>query len=1284
MRFLFAALFQLVTAQEATIGVLTSDAGCPSGCGAATTVVGTQVAAASFPPSVNSYAGGSTCSSGNNICSCDWPGTWVNGAPRYPSASNPNQAGGVQITVYFTATGACSDSSGAASWGYSACTAADVANRLLKNTADATRCREACRMASSSGVGGCNFAFFGFWTGFCHIFSWDASYLAGGGSCPRTSHWVGSSTSGGMQGGVTFVKGVLMPPPSPPPPSPPPPLPPQALTMSVLTDSTGCASNCTVSGVVASTVDSFPAYSGGASCGSGGNNICTCDWPGSHTGTGHSHVTVYFLPGGAQTTNGSNPLVLRGERSNANPWLCREACRTSATCSYAFFGYWNGICHLFSYSYAYSKPTGNCPKQTMWVGTGARWLGGVTWAKQVPAPPPPPPSPPLSPPLWPPQSLLVDPGEDVWPVAWFGNFSCFGREAGEAAYFNGCTPAEAGKTYEHVEPDPWRDEPNTTVLGYDWGLPPNTMPSPTGLLAMQRSFNYVPTPPRLFHNSYPDTALPFGGPSAMVLPEASRMLFRSTPVYSIWATWLQLEPTEGTYNFAPLHANVAEAARRGWKVCLRILTSHIGSAPTYLAGRNISTRYTDAANAEAGGSYDPIDPQFHARYLAFLVALGASRLCQNETVVMMYAGYASASYGDEYIGPKHPNATSGTAYDPNYDPAALFPHVRERLNAWASVCTGVPSKVLMGGESNYGLSLGFGSRNGFVEHYWYQIPHMPSGQGFESFWAREYVFVNESAPILSSGGLLGDENEEYEGNWASEYMTFSPGERGGRWNASAPMLNGTARWGLIASFPYRYLMSSMRLLQMRVSYLLASSTIVNPALFAYVALELGRTAATSPDAWCFLASTQFEWVPHLARPAEVAHMERWLYQRDEPPSTLGGVVTFRDARITQTPSGFSTPFWGTDGDGGALYDWIARTAPRGVIGFTLSRTFALAPQRPLLGAVIKVSLFDVFAGSVRLTQAHTAAAGSAPTLVGFPIRTVGDGQLKTVTFVAELLPVRPLGSSSTFDFEVRAFDVSGNPQPLVLSMVRVIKHGVAGALVQQVRIAMTASGNVQDFGPSQRADIAGRFATLARVDPTAVAVEVTSASVLITVAITVPDASAAAATQSSITTTLTSPAAASSFTGLAIISAPVVAVVTQVVTMSPSPPPAPPDAPPPPPATNDRLSVNGPQLLGLLGLLGLIPLCLCCCVYRCMYCNAELERTGQAGHPDPRAAKTSMPDATRPTTQASKANYIGVLRWVGVWDLPTQASKANRTQATPKATPKTTPKNGPRAKPRIV
>ena len=97
---------------------------------------------------------------------------------------------------------------------------------------------------------------------------------------------------------------------------------------------------------------------------------------------------------------------------------------------------------------------------------------------------------------------------------------------------------------------------------------------------------------------------------------------------------------------------MAEAAARGWKVALRILTSQIASSATYLASRNIATKYTSSAAAEAGGSYDPADATFHSRYLALLSALAASRLCQNDTVVMMYAGYASASYGDEYIGPR--------------------------------------------------------------------------------------------------------------------------------------------------------------------------------------------------------------------------------------------------------------------------------------------------------------------------------------------------------------------------------------------------------------------------------------------------------------------------------------------------------------------------------------------------------------------------------------------------------------------------------------------------------
>jgi hypothetical protein len=116
--------------------------------------------------------------------------------------------------------------------------------------------------------------------------------------------------------------------------------------------------------------------------------------------------------------------------------------------------------------------------------------------------------------------------------------------------------------------------------------------------------------------------------------------------------------------------------------------------------------------------------QFHERYLALIDAVAASGLCRNSSVVMMYVGYASASYGDEYIGPSatNDNPEQGSGDIDATDPAA-YAHVKQRLDKWADACAGVPHKVLMGGESAYGSSLGFGTRNGFVEHC--ELPPLP-------------------------------------------------------------------------------------------------------------------------------------------------------------------------------------------------------------------------------------------------------------------------------------------------------------------------------------------------------------------------------------------------------------------------------------------------------------------------------------------------------------------------------------------------------------------------------
>lgn len=103
--------------------------------------------------------------------------------------------------------------------------------------------------------------------------------------------------------------------------------------------------------------------------------------------------------------------------------------------------------------------------------------------------------------------------------------------------------------------------------------------------------------------------------------------------------------------------------------------------------------------------------------------------------------------------------------------------------------------------------------------------------------------MNETALLLRGDTLFGDENEEYVPAWSAEWRTHAPNEKGGPYDATAPEQGHHARYGPHASFPYRYLMSSLRLLQMQVSYLLATPwAVINPDLYAYVALEIGRTA----------------------------------------------------------------------------------------------------------------------------------------------------------------------------------------------------------------------------------------------------------------------------------------------------------------------------------------------------------------------------------------------------------------------------------------------------------
>jgi len=165
-----------------------------------------------------------------------------------------------------------------------------------------------------------------------------------------------------------------------------------------------------------------------------------------------------------------------------------------------------------------------------------------------------------------------------------------------------------------------------------------------------------------------------------------------------------------------------------------------------------------------------------------------------------------------------------------------------------------------------------------------------------------------------------------------------------------------------------------------------------------------------------------------------------LHQRSQPHGVGrgSGVVTTPDARFTQTPAPPSNRTWMTR----YKHDWLAQRAPAGVLGFTISRGWANASTRPLTsGAVVKLTLFDVAAGRVRLTA--DGRDGTLPADLSEAVSTVGDRQLKTLTLLAPRLRALHADPPTVFDFEVRATDHHGDAVPLVLCMVRLVKLGDA-------------------------------------------------------------------------------------------------------------------------------------------------------------------------------------------------------------------------------------------------
>lgn len=555
---------------------------------------------------------------------------------------------------------------------------------------------------------------------------------------------------------------------------------------------------------------------------------------------------------------------------------------------------------------------------------------------------------------------------------------------------------------EAFKADPWLPYDHTKP-GWDWSLPGHVVPAANSAIAFQRTFYQSQ---RFKQQSFQ---------------------FPVNPIGSLWVRWKELEPVEGQFDFTVLEEIIRDAHSKGIRIALRIKFSRRGQrqgtdpdgnplynafnsfAPEWMADKGI--KLIEHPNGRV--DYDPLDPTFHAYYLRFIKALGETEI--PDLLAYAYVGYASQSHGDEGIGPH---------VGPGEDPAELYPVVKERLNAWAEAFEGQRHKIYMGGASQYGFELGFGIRSGFVEKYLYKIPDHILGTSIDP---RGYLQIDETKPLHTLPLFNGDENEEYGEKWAQA-------KNGNRFGYST------------ATFPYRYFVSSLRLLQMRNNFVLTGSGHLIEGMLPFIALELGRTVEDAPDVWSYLNTSYltkqyyqnneqqvpprpFSQAERESGLIECRNFERWLYQRDEP-----GFETEPRIKVNQPHAMWMTPAH-------KPYDYIARGGAR--IGFHIDDRWL---ERHGVGTLaIKISFIDSEMVNEQAADGTLVlryfSNGKAVTT---PVKLTGGDALRTATFFVEGLDANAL--SHGYDFVIEA---GGGASEVVVSMARVIRADAPQSVVKK-------------------------------------------------------------------------------------------------------------------------------------------------------------------------------------------------------------------------------------------
>ena len=452
--------------------------------------------------------------------------------------------------------------------------------------------------------------------------------------------------------------------------------------------------------------------------------------------------------------------------------------------------------------------------------------------------------------------------------------------------------------YSTVTAAPWRTT-NDVIPGLDWSLPSGVKASPNGFVTIKDN---------------PTATIPCRN------------------LEQIRVTWKDLEPIEGTYNWDLLRNAIKGSITKGYSGSVVRVWASVWDVLNYPDPLNPNTKWpigTQSAprwlrngtnnvplivmdpSGDPGWQItncDIMDSVYHAKYIRFIRALGASGIPAMPELAICYVTYRSKSMGEEITSYKDGESTATMAQ--------IEQRTKARMDVWVEAFGVNKRKLMYVGEDEYAGFVGIGTRGGIVENY-YQLVEAPGiGQYID---ANRYLTVDENNPFIKNGTPFGDENEEYT--------------------------EVDDKYGKVEAIGYRYMMSTLMMLKMRRNFAMLAKDTPNPELLYWSGLEYGRTVADAPDAWCWLNQSYVLWGVSLK--GNVKNVERWLIQRDAP-----GYETEPYFQV------FNNQWYA---DKNQPYDYVCRRGLK--MGFALDdRLISEAPHN----LAVKITYYDGIAGTLKL------------------------------------------------------------------------------------------------------------------------------------------------------------------------------------------------------------------------------------------------------------------------------------------------------------------------------